>query len=188
MSANTVTISGDPKVLTIFGSPHDDGFTARLLRRFEESAGLKTDLWFSAYRENPLPCTDCGYCKTHSGCSRPDLHEFYRQLEGCNELIFAFPVYNGSFPAPMKALIDRMQVYFNARFSRGIRPPIATPKAVSVLMTAGGKRDYSDLILEQLKPLLTVINGHVRCVLCLAGTDKGCTDAEMQRLIDRVLA
>lgn len=43
------------------------------------------------------------------------------KLEDADAVIVATPVYNLSFPAPMKALFDRFQRYYEAHFRRKLR-------------------------------------------------------------------
>lgn len=94
-----------------------------------------------AFALSPLPCDDCRYCYRVDGCSKPDLKEFYTALEEADALALVTPVYNRSFPAPLKALLDRTQRYWAARFIRGIRPPITRPKQAFLLTAAGSGGD-----------------------------------------------
>lgn len=158
-------------VLVIYGSPKSDGATKKLCDSYLAKEGISTYQWYDCFHEMPTPCNDCGYCKTHDGCSKPDLQSFYTALEQCDFLIIATPIYNNSFPAPLKALIDRLQVYYNARFCRGIRPPVRIQKEVALLLTAGGSKDCSELIVSQLRPVLTVINATLRTCLFVKSTD-----------------
>lgn len=168
-----------PAALLILGSPHKTGATAALLRAFleREGMGLEGHSLFDAYQTRPLPCVDCGYCKVHNGCALPDLQDFYREFEQAQLLVIASPVYNAGLPAPLKAAVDRTQVYYNARFSRGIRPPIALPKRAVLLLTAGADRDYRPLILEQLSPMFTVTNCKLHGAACLRDLDGHPADA-----------
>ena len=160
--------------LLVLGSPHKNGPTRSLARAFLQREGLaQADCrLFDAYDAQPRPCIDCGWCKIHPGCALPDLQEFYRDFEAARLVILAAPVYNAGLPAPLKALTDRMQTYFNARFSRGLRPPIPTPKRAVLLLTAGSGRDYRPLLLEQLAPMFTVTNCKLHGAACLSYRDR----------------
>lgn len=160
--------------LLLFGSPHPAGATAALLRAYchKEDIPFHGSILFDAYKERPLPCIDCGYCKKNAGCSLADLGTLYKALERAAWVIFAAPVYNAGLPAPLKAVVDRMQVYYNARFSRGIRPPIAVPKKAVLLLTAGSERDYTSAVLEQLAPMFTVTNCKLHGAVCMSGLDR----------------
>lgn len=176
------SVPTERRVLLISGSPHPDGPTARLLDAFvralqsasdEENFALVVSR-FDCYKEQPLPCCDCRFCYTKDGCSLPDLRDFYAQLEAADILAFAAPVYNLSFPAPLKALIDRMQRYWSARFIRGKRPPIARAKRV-ILLTASGTDNPlgGDMLERQLKPVLTVLNARLVQSVHYTGVDTG---------------
>lgn len=170
---NIASIPDHKNTLVIFGSPHKNRHTAKLLNEFLHEHNISEYVMFNCYEESPLPCNDCGWCKLQDHCVLPDLKNFYNQFEQSELVIMAFPVYNGSFPAPLKALIDRFQVYYNARFSRGIRPPIAVAKKVYILLTSGSGKDYSNLILEQLSPVFTITNCNLAGIICMASTDSG---------------
>lgn len=156
----------------IDGSPHKEGTTARLIAAFVAALppGAAVER-FCCFDQSPLPCDDCRYCHTAAGCSKPDLGNFYEILERADILVFAAPVYNRSFPAPMKALIDRLQRYWVARFIRGERPPIARPKQAVLLLSSGGPEDPSDLIWQQLRPVLTILHATLVQTVCFSNTD-----------------
>lgn len=160
--------------LLVLGSPHKEGPTHALARAFLQREGVAQGdcRLFDAYDAQPRPCIDCGWCKTRPGCALPDLKEFYRDFEAARLVILAAPVYNAGLPAPLKAVTDRMQTYFNARFSRGLRPPISTPKKAVLLLTAGSDRDYRPLLLEQLSPMFTVTNCKLHGAACLSNLDR----------------
>lgn len=148
------------RVLVVFGSPHADGPTARLTGTALASlpAGVHTRIW-NCFDHPVRPCDDCGYCRHREGCSKRDLDEFYEELEQADLLLFATPVYHRSFPAPMKAVLDRLQRYWSARFVLGIRPPISKPKRGILLTVSGSPSDEGGRLIErQLAPHLTVLN------------------------------
>lgn len=128
-------------MLLINGSPHKDGPTARLIGAFLEGVrpGAQVDR-IDCFRLNPRACDGCGYCGERDGCSKRDLDEYYALLEAADVLVLALPIYNLSFPAPMKALIDRSQRYWSARFLRGVRPPIPRGKQVALITVSGDSR------------------------------------------------
>lgn len=162
------------RVLLLDGSPHTDGPTAWLT---ETAVGLlegRADVWrLRCFDRMPLPCDDCRACYRIQGCSKRDLDDFYEQLERADAVLFACPVYNSSFPAPMKAALDRLQRYWSARFIQHIRPPIPRPKKAALLTTGGSDDPWAALSLEtQLRPLLTVINTRLLGSVHLCSTDK----------------
>lgn len=166
--------SSIPHVLIINGSPKKDGVTQQFINAFLEKipSSFQTDV-FDCYANSPLPCDDCRFCYHNNGCSKPDLNEFYAILEDADILVWATPVYNLSFPAPMKALIDRLQRYWASRFVRNMRPPINKVKR-SVLLTCAGADDISAgaFLEKQLSPVLTIINATLVQSVHYSGADQ----------------
>lgn len=54
-------------------------------------------------------CAGCLTCKTNGGTCRydDDMTEILREILDSDVLLFSFPLYNYSMPAPLKALLDR---------------------------------------------------------------------------------
>lgn len=162
-------------MLLIQGSPHRDGPTARLAAALCAAlpAQAAVTVW-DCYARPARPCDDCGACRQLDGCVKPDLADYYALLEAADALVFATPVHNLSFSAPLKTLIDRSQRYWSARFIRGVKPPIPRPKRAVLLSAAGdGNPEGGELIERQLKPVLTIL--HARLVACVhyTGSDAG---------------
>ena len=161
------------QVLILFGSPHKEGATARLLEAALAGMPGAQIARFDAFSLAPAPCDDCGYCHRADTCRHRDLDGFYEALEAADVLIFATPVYNRSFPAPMKAVLDRLQRYWAARFVRGVRPPIEKAKQ-TLLLTAGGASRGDGAYLEpQLAPILPLLHSTPAKAVHAEGTDQG---------------
>ncbi len=161
-----------PRVLVLFGSPHKNGMTARLLSACLDGIGEATVTRFDAFPLVAAPCDDCGYCREANGCRHRDLDLFYESLETADILVIATPVYNRGFPAPLKTLLDRLQRYWSARFVRGVRPPIAAPKKTVLLTAAGADRTDGVRLEEQLAPTLTVLNSAPALCVHADSTDR----------------
>ena len=77
-----------------------------------------------------------------------------------------------SFPAPLKAVFDRTQIYFVRRFFKGISPPIKKEKEAVLLLTTGSNSKLSRYIItEQLNMIFTIINAKLSKVLVVENTD-----------------
>ncbi len=144
--------------ILLYGSPHKDGITAKMVERLLIGTTYTT---FDAYQMAVNPCTDCHGCYTEPRCVHRDLDAFYPALEQAEMLVIATPVYHLSFPAPLKAILDRTQPYWAARFIRGVRPPIETPKKVILLSHAEKDAHAGNLLRQQLAPALTVLNAKI---------------------------
>ncbi len=172
-------------VLAILGSPRADGMSARMLQAFlDELPPDCAKTVFSCYEQRPVPCDDCRFCAHTEGCSKRDLDAFYAALEEAALLVIATPVYHLSFPAPLKALIDRLQRYWSARFILGKRPPIARAKRLVLLTVSGSGKEEGGLMLEkQLAPPLTVI--HAAQTACLHVTGADAPDFALEPYLER---
>ena len=165
------------RILVLWGSPHPKGYTHRLLEEFLrpfQEAGHCIQ-WFDTYKEAPSPCRACGWCAAHEGCIIEDsCGELDESLRECDLLVVASPVYNLSFPAPLKAVLDRFQRYFEARFSLGKKPPIAKHRPAVLLVTAGAPSSEGPAIMEkQLRQCFSVMNTILRETVVWPATDSG---------------
>ncbi len=152
--------------LLIDGSPRQNGATAALCEALP--AGVPR---FRCYETPVLPCDDCRACRITGRCAKRDMDALYAAIEQAEVLVLATPLYNRSFPAPLKAVIDRCQVYWSRRFVLGQRPPIATHKQVLLLTVGGAENSDAGDIKSSLLPLLTVLNGTLVGEVHASGTD-----------------
>lgn len=159
------------KSMVIFGAPSTDKFTGQALSNYMKNNDIVCSYFFDCFKNSPLPCCDCGFCKQNRSCALSDLNEFYAQFESAEKLIIAFPVYNASFPAPLKALIDRLQIYYNARFFMNIKRPIKKPKEVTIISVCGSNIDYKTVLLAQITPAFTVTNCTLTEYISVKNTD-----------------
>lgn len=172
-------------VVILYGSPRENGYTSRLVSAF--CAALPDDVSiraFSAYELNVAPCCSCSYCEDNWGCTRDDMEDIIAALLGCDLLVIASPVYHLSFPAPLKAIIDRTQRCFCA-YRQGRSPFADKERRAVVLLTAGSPSENGELIRRQLRWLLPPLNAQLSGMVVCANTDKAgvCRDA-----IDRTMA
>ena len=146
-----------PKTLIFYGSPRRNGATAKVLSMLKEQLGGEVTV-VDSYARNVAPCNDCRGCYTHDGCVKRDMDDVYAALEQADRLVFVTPVYNRSFPAPLKAIIDRLQCYWAKRFICGVRLPIEKSKTALLVTVCGSDRDDGQCLLYQLEPQLTVLH------------------------------
>lgn len=165
------------QLMVVFGSPNSDGNTRVLLSSFLRLFELSDDwsiVQFNAYELNAHPCTGCKACAKKEMCIFDDLDEFQKQLKKSDLLVFASPVYNFSFPSPIKAILDRMQRYFEARFSLNKNPPIKKHRDAVLLLTMGSEDEYAvDITNYQLKRIFSVMNTDLKGCVVWKSTDLG---------------
>lgn len=170
---NTENTNGR-SVLALIASPHKTGYTSKLLgallREFPKGTNIEI---INLYELNPTPCNACGYCKACNGCSKKDLEEFFKKFETADAIIFATPMYFMGVPAPMKALIDRFQRYYEARFRRNMRTPIEKHRKAALIVTSGADGEIGfEVIKHQLLQAFTVLNIELSGAVLARNTDK----------------
>lgn len=154
------------KVLVLFGSPHEKGFTRGLLDYFlgflKESFECEINV-VSSYDESVRPCIGCEKCKSGK-CVFDDMKKINFLVNSSDVVIVASPVYNASFPAPLKAIFDRFQPYY---FKRNI-----SDKKFVLLLTSGSEKiDYLPCVLFQINPVIKILGGNLLGEITLKGTD-----------------
>lgn len=171
---NTENFSNGIKVLALMGSPRKNGYTAKLLGALLREFPKGTDIEIvSLYELNPTPCNACGYCKAGNGCSKKDLEEFFKKFETADVIIFATPIYFMGVPAPMKALIDRFQRYYEARFRRNVKYPIEKRRKAALIVTSGSDGEIGyEVVKHQLLQAFSVLNIELRGAMLARNTDK----------------
>ena len=141
-----------------------NAFTQAVQNGFEIKA-------YNAYKMNAKACYGCGYCDKNNGCVSRDLDEFMADFENADYFIVSTPVYNGSVPSPLKAVVDRFQRYYALRFAHGIKPPVAKPKKAALIIAAGSKGEGRENIESMFRQQFTVLNTTLEKVIFVDSTD-----------------
>mgnify|MGYP003289239263 CR=1 FL=1 len=155
-------------VLIIKGSHRENGFTNRMCNEIAKVFSSCSVKIFDACNERFSPCTGCNYCEKNGCCVFRDLDSFYESFETADLIVFASPVYNGSFSAPIKALIDRFQVYYTGFYANKKTQQIKKHRKAFFLAAAGrgGEKSFS-YMKSQLECAFTILNielcGSVLC-------------------------
>lgn len=133
------------RVLGILGSPRRGGNSELLLDKALEGAnstGLDTEkivlneLKFS-------PCQECGGCAESGKCViDDDMRIVYKKLEEAGALILATPVFFGSLPAQVKAMIDRYQCLWVAKYVLGKKAIKSGKKGFLILVSASNRDKF----------------------------------------------
>ena len=171
MCATTVMNTPCSRKTVVFcGSPRRDGATATVLSMLIGHLDGEVTV-IDCFARNVAPCDDCRGCYTHDGCVKRDMDDIYEAIEQADRLVLVTPVYNRSFPAPLKAVIDRLQCYWAKRFIRGVRPPIEKAKTAVLITVCGSDRNDGECLLYQLEPQLTVLHVTDTKFLHIKGSD-----------------
>lgn len=157
----------------MYGSPHKNGYTKKALNSVISELNAEYEFEFvDSFTENITPCNDCGFCKKINKCIFSDFDKIDKSLRGCHLIIIATPVYNASFPAPLKAIIDRSQLYFNMKTKLKINPFNQPKKAILVATCGSNNSHYKELLLNQLKLFFVLINAKLCKTVFVDNTDK----------------
>ncbi len=170
------------RALAIYGSPRRDGVTSRLHDAFLSGlAGVEVTA-LRAYELDIRPCTDCGSCRDEFACVHRDgMSGLYAALRDCDLLSISSPLYFSSPPAPLKAFIDRCQVFWEL----GLREPGAL-RGKRGFFIAAGAGDYAGMF----EPSVTVIRHYFNTLGCefreedfllVRGTDGGLPNGSLDR-------
>jgi multimeric flavodoxin WrbA len=160
------------KLLIINSSPRENGVCSEVIKQVKPYFAECQIKQYDLYKLNPAPCTACGYCEIHEECSNKDLDIFFEDFEYADYIAFFSPIYNNFFPAPLKAVIDRFQRYYSARFYKGANPPIKKHKSVGLVITSGSSsRQCADYMATTLKQSFSVLNGTVTARYYIPNTD-----------------
>lgn len=100
------------KILIVHGSPRKGGNSQMLADAFAKGAieaGHEVTQ-IDAGQAKVNGCLACEYCFKHEGAcvQQDDMQEFYPLLREVDTLVFATPMYYYSWPAQIKAFMDRM--------------------------------------------------------------------------------
>ena len=109
-------MSKGKKIVILTGSPRKSGNSDLMAEAFAEGAraGGHEVLVYSAGRSDIKGCRACGQCFSKGKpCifDDDDYNNLAPQLEAADMLVLAAPVYYYTFPAQLKAVIDRFYCY-----------------------------------------------------------------------------
>ncbi len=133
------------KVTVINASPRKNGYTSQLLKLFLNNCNYLIDI-YNMYDEKLAPCTACNHCQKTGRCVNSDMDKITESIFSSDYIIFASPVYCYSFPAPMKAFLDRLQPFFS---DEKFRNPTAPERKGFLLLSCGKSGKYSVEITEK---------------------------------------
>ena len=127
-----------PWILGLAGSRRQGSNSSMLLEAALEgaaAAGARTEnvrIWDL----NIGYCRACGGCRATGHCVLDDdMKALAQKLRTCDHLILATPVYFLGPPAPVKAIIDRCQQFWEERYELG-RPPVHDKETSRALLIA----------------------------------------------------
>lgn len=178
------------KICVLDGSPHPSGFTNELLETFLSifyQHDERDISYWHTYALEAKPCIDCRVCSKEERCTFSDLDEFYDDFEQCDLFIVSTPVHFLSMPAPLKAVIDRFQRYYSARFILKKQQPIEKKRQSFFISTCGSNDTMGfDIIEKQLDMVNAISNLSSLGSFVFSETDtKNITNEDKIKLLKR---
>lgn len=153
-------------ITTILGSPRKNGNTSAVLGWFEELAAQQhTITHIDILRYDLHGCKGCDVCQEQldePGClEEDDFLDILRLIDAADLVVYASPVYVWSFPAQMKALIDRH--YCTVKWLDGEKAAcLLQGKRVALLLTCGGSEaENADLVRVEFQRQIDYIGGQL---------------------------
>jgi multimeric flavodoxin WrbA len=156
--------------LALFGSPHKNGFTASVYNYLLDNLPKYDIKKVDAFESNFRPCIDCKICMKFKSCSFNDMNQFDLMFRSFDLLIIASPLYNFSFPAPLKAIIDRFQRYYCEKYY--LKSELQKKTAILIL-TCGRKNNdkWIEIFKNQIAIFLKSIDIDLVYTIYLKNTD-----------------
>ncbi len=156
------------KAVILNASPRRNENTDQLMNCFLSECNCEIII-YNMYDENILPCIACDKCSTTGRCFMNDNEHILMELFSCDYVIFATPVYCYSFPAPMKAFLDRLQPYYS---DEKYKNPAFDRKGF-VLATCGKSGKFGiDVIEKQSRIAFIELSASFDGIYLFSNTDK----------------
>lgn len=142
------------KVMTILGSPRRYGNTAQVLEWVEEAITAqghsidRANIWEYVIGH----CKESHQCRypQSAACGTPDeAAALFERMLDADRILIASPVFSWGFPAPLKALLDRL--YCLSGYHQDPDHAILLEgKPIALLMTCGGEETENYEILSRV--------------------------------------
>jgi multimeric flavodoxin WrbA len=130
------------KVIAFSGSPRKEGNTELLMHRAIEGTGRDVKV-YRLHGMDLHPCRSCGGCDKTGVCIvKDDMARIFEDIRTADRIIVATPIYFMGPSAQLKAMIDRCQAFWCAKYL--LKKPIPSGELgrKGLLLMAGGmKRD-----------------------------------------------
>jgi len=133
------------KLLGILGSPRRGGNSEILLDKALEGARSK-GLSAEKIVLNELKfvgCQECGGCaKTGECIVKDDMQDVYKKIAATDAIVIVSPIFFGSLPSQIKAMIDRYQCLWRARYLLKKKLSLKCKKGSLILVSAANKSKF----------------------------------------------
>lgn len=156
------------KLTLLNASPRKNGNTQKLIDEFLAVCPCEIVV-YNIYNERISPCIGCDVCMQTGRCFMNDIDHIIEDIFSSDYVIFASPIYCYSFPAPMKAFLDRLQPYYS---DEKYRNPSFIRKGF-VLATCGKSGKFGiDVIEKQSRIAFIELSASFEGIYLFSDTDK----------------
>lgn len=147
-------------VLAVISTPRKMGNSRILLEKFiEPLSGFPIKI-FDLYKMRIHPCIACDKCHVTGFCIiEDDIREFYEIENKIEAIVVSSPIYFYGPPAPLKALIDRSQVFWYKKFI--LREQLKEKKAFIINVAASDTYKTFEAAEKIMKVWINSLNGSI---------------------------
>ncbi|MCI1930620.1 MAG: flavodoxin family protein [Clostridia bacterium] len=165
------------KIIVLFGSPHKEGNTKKLLdvviKRLNEM-GHETETIY-LYDKKIKPCLGCFACQKQKegfGCvQNDDAQKIAEKILESDQIILATPIYSWFCTGVMKNLLDRIVFFMNKIYLGQKGTKMMKSKKISLVITCGLEPKTSTDLFERGMMRFAIHCGmfymgsvHIKCV------------------------
>lgn len=168
------------RILIFNGSPRINGDTNLLIHEFIKYFKGQVNV-VNTYDDRIKGCIDCRWCWKHDGCAiKDEMQNLYHEIEKCDYILIASPVYFSELTGPLLTVFSRLQCYYAKRMFRH-EIAIEKQKEGAVFLCAGGDGSPQKA-LETAKCLLHQMNAKFHCAVIAEKTNKVPVSENLQAL------
>lgn len=160
------------KTLILTGSPRKKGHTAILVEFLAAHLPGEVEILSLDNRNDIKPCRDCRYCWSHPACCIQDpMQEIYEKIDAADRIVFAAPIYFYNIPGSMKAVLDRLQVYWSAILRKDQKP---MTKKGGMILVGGAPESPKQFLgaIQTLQYMLNDVRAECMGIVTMGGSDK----------------
>ena len=178
-------------VLIIDGSGRQNGYTKKQIEYFKSICDYENVITFELFKEQLKFCDGCNYCEANEKCRHRDLDSFFESFEKTDLIVFASPLYNGTFSAPLKALLDRFQFYYTYFYKHNKTQKIEKKRKAILLVSSGREGEkWLSIMEEQLKFAFSILNiefvGSSLCNFTDTNPQIEKSENEIRKIVERI--
>lgn len=176
------------KVVGISGSPRRLGNSELLLDRALEGAKLS-----GAHVEKIIlnelcfkPCQECGGCAKTGACViKDDMDGIYKKLSTADVVIVATPIFFASVSAQLKAMIDRLQCVWEAKYNLSRPSPDKKRKGIFISVAGSYRKDSFENARAVVKAFFSTCDIDYLDEIFCGGIEKKADVDDNAKLLDK---